>query len=237
MKYWISALAGLLLVACADEKQPKSLRITGNVEGFKRGTLYIKGVADTAWVTMDSIRIDGDSHFVSDIDLKSPEMLHLFMDRGATNSIDNSLMFFAEPGKMHIETSLDQFYSKARITGSKNHDLYEEFKKIDSRFKNQLLEITEAHLKAMQEQKPFDQEDAARQADIITKRRYLSTINFAVNHKDHEVAPYLALAQVNKASLPYLDTIYNSLTPGVAGSKYGKLLKSYIAERRKAQQP
>ena len=51
-------------------------------------------------------------------------MLYLFLDRGQTKSIDNSLPFFAEPGNIKIETSLKHFFADAKITGSKNHDLW-----------------------------------------------------------------------------------------------------------------
>lgn len=233
-KLFASAVAVVLFAACADEKQAKSLRITGNIEGFKKGTLYIKSVEDTILKTLDSIVIDGDSRFVSDIELKSPEMLYLFIDRGVTKSIDNSLMIFAEPGQINVETTLDLFYSKAKITGSKNHDLYEEFKKIDARFKNQELGIVEEKLNAFTSKKAYDTLAANEKSGQILKRRYLSAIMFALNHKDKEIAPYIALAEINHATIPYLDTIHKSLTPQVADSKYGKLLKQYIADRRKS---
>jgi hypothetical protein len=57
-------------------------------------------------------------------------MLYLFLDRGVSNSLDNNIPFFAEQGKMNIETSLDFFTADAKITGSKNHELYEEYKEI-----------------------------------------------------------------------------------------------------------
>jgi hypothetical protein len=43
-------------------------------------------------VAIDTITIDGSSAFESDIDLKSPEMLYLFLDRGVSkHSLDNNL--------------------------------------------------------------------------------------------------------------------------------------------------
>jgi hypothetical protein len=32
-------------------------------------------------------------------------MLYLFLDRGVSNSLDNNLLFFAEPGNINIETN------------------------------------------------------------------------------------------------------------------------------------
>jgi hypothetical protein len=64
-------------------------------------------------------------NFISDLDLKSPE-IYLFLDRGVSNSLDNNLMF-AEPGNMTVETNLDSYILlNNRI---KNHDLYEEYKR------------------------------------------------------------------------------------------------------------
>ena len=38
-------------------------------------------MVDTSLVAIDTIKIDGDSKFETNLDLKSPEMLYLFLDR------------------------------------------------------------------------------------------------------------------------------------------------------------
>jgi hypothetical protein len=70
-------------------------------------------------------------------------MLYLFLDRGVSNSLDNNLLFFAEPGNINIETKLDSFLYGAKITGSKKSKLYEEYKKISSRFRDDNLTLLE----------------------------------------------------------------------------------------------
>jgi hypothetical protein len=65
------------------------------------------------------------------------------------------------------------------------------------------------------------------------KLKYLAALNFAKNNNDLEVAPYLMLAKVYDVNVNYLDTIYNSLTPKIKDSKYGKALKSLIKSRNK----
>ena len=61
------------------------------------------------------------------------------------------------------------------------------------------------------------------------------TVNFALNNKDSEVAPYLALTEIYDAKTSYLDTINNTLTPKVKASKYGKELQTYIDEVKKSE--
>lgn len=237
MKYSIIALLGLLLiVGCEKKESDKNLHISGNIKGLKKGTLYIQKVVDTTLVAIDTIKIDGDSHFSSDIDLKSPEMYYLFLDRGVTNSLDNNLPFFVEPGTINIETDLERFLSGAKITGSKNNDKYEEFKKVKLRFTDENLTLMEQKLNAFKNNNTKVIDSIEKLQDRNTKRFYLYTTNFAVNHKDYELAPYLALAEIPDINFKFLDTIQKSMTPKVAKSYYGKKLSQFHADRKKAGQ-
>ncbi|HEU4496753.1 MAG TPA: DUF4369 domain-containing protein [Flavobacterium sp.] len=235
MKKLLLSLASLAIISCSREKKAEgNLHITGNIKGLKQGTLYIQKLEDTALVAIDTIAIKGDSNFESHLKIDSPEMLYLFLDRGETNSIDNNIMFFAEPGKMTISTTLEKFFADAKITGSKNQKLFEDYKKIMSRFKDAQLALTEQKLRAFQFKKEAPADLDEKNADNL-KRRYLFSINFAMNNRDYEIAPYIALAEVSDANLKYLDTINNALAPKVASSKYGKMLAKFIADRKKEE--
>lgn len=225
----------LLLVSCNKNETKTNLHITGNIKGLKEGTIYIQRVVDTALVAIDSIKIDGNSAFTSDIDLKSPEMLYLYLDRGVTNSLDNNIMFFAEPGTINIDTNLDTFIASAKITGSKNQELYEEYKKINSRFNDENLTLIEDKFKAIKSNnsKAIDSINAKQDSNI--KRKYLYATNFAVNNKDYEVSPYIALAEIYDINVKYLDTIQKSMTPKVANSLYGKKLTKYVNDIKKSE--
>jgi hypothetical protein len=229
MKKTILAFVALSLLASCNEKESKTnLHITGNIKGLKKGTLYIQRVVDTTLVALDTILIDGKSTFESDLDLKSPEMLYLFLDRGVSNSLDNNLLFFAEPGKIDIVTSIDGYLSGAKITGSKNHDLYEEYRKIDSRFKDENLTLIEQKFKAIKYKntKALDSLNIKQESNI--KRKYLYATNFAINNRNYEVSPYIALSEIYDINIKYLDTIQKSMSPMVAKSLYGKKLTEYI---------
>jgi len=224
----------LFLLSCSDKKSEKNFVLTGNIKGLKKGTLYIQRINDTVLVGIDTIKINGDSNFKSEFDMQSPEMLYLFLDRGVTNSLDNNIPFFAEQGKMNIETSLDFFTSDAKITGSKNHELYEEYKKVMSRYVDQDLNLIQKKLMAYKEKKTAEISKIEEEQNAIIKRKYLYSTNFAVNNGDYEVAPYVALAEIYDINFKYLDTIYKTMTPKVAKSLYGKKLTEYYNERKKS---
>ena len=237
MKHFTAALfAVLLLIGCEKKESGNNLHITGQVKGLVKGTLYIQKIVDTALVAIDTIEIDGNSEFASDFNIDSPQMFYLFLDRGVTNSLDNNLPFFVEPGNIRIETQLDRFLSGARITGSKNNEKFEEFKKVKARFTDQNLTLMEQKLNAYRfnnNAKLIDSLERAQEANL--KRLYLYTTNYAINNKDLELAPYLALAEIPDIHLKYLDTIRKSMSAKVAQSFYGKKLTQFYNEREAAE--
>jgi hypothetical protein len=186
-------------------------------------------------VAIDTISIDGNSNFETNIELKSPEMMYLFLDRGVSNSLDNNLLFFAEPGDISIETNLENYIADAKVTGSKNQDLYYEYKKVDKRFQDESLTLIEKKFKAMKNKNESELTSIVAKQETNIKRKYLYATNFAINNKDYEVAPYIALSEIYDINLKYLDTIHKSMSPKVAQSLYGKKLTEYIASIKKQQ--
>ena len=229
----IVLLSIVVFASCSEKKSTKNFVLTGNIKGLKKGTLYIQRINDTVLVAIDTIKINGDSHFTSEFDLQSPEMLYLFLDRGVSNSVDNNISFFAEKGNMDIQTSLDFFTADVKITGSKNQELYDEYKKVVSRFVDQDLDLIEKRINALKNNKIEEATRIEEEQKGILKRKYLYTTNFAVNHGDYEVAPYVALAEIYDINLKYMDTIQKSMTPKVAKSLYGKKLNDFIAARKR----
>jgi hypothetical protein len=71
--------------------------------------------------------------------------------------------------------------------------------------------------------------------DNNTRRKYLFATNFAINNREYEVAPYIALSDIYDINLKYLDTIQKSMSPKVAKSLYGKKLTDYVAKIKKQQ--
>ena len=234
-KISIAFIAITVLFACSEKKSENNLHLTGNIKGLKKGTLYVQRVANNKLVALDTIAIDGNSNFETNIDLKSPEMLYLFLDRGVSNSLDNNLLFFAEPGDISIETNLENYIADAKVTGSKNQDLYYEYKKVDKRFQDESLTLIEKKFNAMKNKNESELTSIVAKQETNIKRKYLYATNFAINNKDYEVAPYIALSEIYDINLKYLDTIHKSMSPKVAQSLYGKKLTEYIASIKKQQ--
>ena len=185
MKKSIIAFVTLILLASCNSNESKTnLQIKGNIKGLKKGTLYIQRILDNKLVAIDTIKIDGNSSFISNLDLKSPEMLYLFLDRGVTNSLDNNLPFFAEPGNITVETSLDRYLSDAKIKGSKNQEIFEEYKKINTRFTDENLSLIEQKFNAIKNKNTIKIDSISARQDSNIKRKYLFATNFALNNRE-----------------------------------------------------
>jgi hypothetical protein len=232
-KLLFSLLIVISIFSCKEKESTKNFILTGNIKGLKEGKLYIQRINDTVLVPIDSIIISGNSNFKSEFDLQSPEMLYLFLDRGVSNSLDNNIPFFAEPGKMNIETSLEFFTADAKISGSRNHELYEEYRKVVSRYVDRDLDLITKRFEAYKK-KDFDEiAKIQEEQEAIKKRKYLYTANFAVNNSDAEVAPYVTLAEIYDINFKFLDTIKKTMSPRVSKTLYGKKFMEFYTERQK----
>lgn len=232
---FVLSLALISVFACTKKETTGNLHIKGTIDGLSQGKLYIQQIQDSSLVVLDSISFKGNSTFESNLDIDSPQVLYFFLDRGETKSIDNSLPVFVEPGEMTITTKLKEFFNAAQISGSKNQELWNEFKIINSKFTNENLKIVE---KRLQNEINFDakRQDSINSAfDKLIKRKYLYVANFAIQHADYEIAPYLALTEIADINVNYLDSIANKMSPKVATSKYGKMLKEHITNRKNNQ--
>jgi hypothetical protein len=234
-KISIAFVAITLLFACSEKKSENNMHLTGNIKGLKKGTLYVQRITNNKLVAIDTISIDGSAQFETDIELQSPEMLYLFLDRGVSNSLDNNLLFFAEPGNISIETNLENYIADAKVTGSKNQDLYYEYKKVDRRFQDESLTLIEKKFKALKNNNANELTSIIAKQESNIKRKYLYATNFAINNKDFEVAPYIALSEIYDINIKFLDTIQKSMSPKVAKSLYGKKLNEYVATVKKQQ--
>ncbi|AVR45763.1 hypothetical protein C7S20_11160 [Christiangramia fulva] len=230
------AILFIILVAFSScSEKTGDLVVNGEVKGLKKGTLYLQKIDDTIIVNVDSVKVNGDPTFTLTTDLESPRIMYLYLDKVDNSQYDDRLEFFAEKGTITINTTLKHFETDAEIKGSKNQVKLEEYHKMMSQFNDQNLDLIKANFEAQKENDEEKLLEIDKKYNSLLRRKYLYTVNFAINNKDLEIAPYLALSEVFDANIKYLDTIYSSLEPKVKKSQYGKQLKDFLKERRKEE--
>ena len=228
MKKGLYILLLLLIFSCGEKES--DLIVTGNIRGLKKGTLYLQKLQDTSIITLDSLKVNGELPFELHSDLEEPEVLFLTLDNNGPNT--HRLSFFANKGITEINTTLKRFAYDAKIKGSIQQEKFDEYNHIISKFNNQRLDLIKNQFDAQKSEDDSLIQATNLDADNLIKRKYLYTVNFALNNKDSEVAPYVALTEIYDANTKFLDTIYNSLPKNIANSKYGKALDSHIKKRK-----
>lgn len=224
MRNLLLLLLLFLMASCAKEQH--DLTVKGNIKGFKKGTIYLKKANDSVLVNVDSLVINGNSNFELHSNLESPEVFFLYLDKNSSEK--DRITFFADKGITEINTTLKNFVFDAKINGSEQQKTLEEYRLIISRLNGRNLDLLKEDFEAQKEGDTAKLDTIQKKYDHNTKLKYLYSVNFAINNKDSEVAPYIALTEIYNAKINLLDTINNSLTPKVKNSKYGKELQHFI---------
>ena len=228
MKNASIVLVILLIFSCS--KKEADLTVTGTIKGLKKGTVYLQQLKDSSLVVLDSMVINGEQAFTLKSDLEEPEVLLLMLDKNSSK--ESRIAFFADKGITEISTTLKDFPFKHSIKGSSQQEKYTEFKKMIAQFNNKNLDIIKAQIEAQVSGDTAEANAKTNEANSLLKRKYLYAINFAINNKDSEVAPYVALSEIYDANTKFLDTIYKALPKHIANSKYGLELDTFIKQRK-----
>jgi hypothetical protein len=209
------------------------MHISGKVDGLRKGTLFLQKVVDSTLVDIDSIVVNGNPEFNFKTKVESPEIYYLYLNKDDGDTLNDRVMFFAEKGEITINTLLKTFESSAKVSGSENQELLQEYRKIARQFNAKNLDYIKAYINNAKSTNDSRSSDSIqKEMDNLLKRRYLYALNFASTHGDNVIAPYIALTEVSDANIKYLDTVASKLTEEVKSSKYGKLLIDLIANRK-----
>lgn len=222
-------LVFFVLISCSTEKEG-NMTVSGTIKGLKKGTFLLQKVRDTALVTVDSIAVLDKNTFLLSDDVATPELYYLTFDG---NSTKKSIPFFGEQGSIIIDSETELFDVNPEIIGSENQKVYEEFLETNKQFSNQNLEFIKREFDYKKDKKIDSLQELQKEYARFMRRKYFYVTNFAINNKDYEVAPFLALTQLSNANVKLLDTINNSLSEKVKQSMYGRKLDDFIKNIKK----
>ena len=228
----------IVLIGCKSNSKPNSLimHISGKVDGLRKGTLFLQKILDSTLVDVDSLVINGNPEFEFKTEIESPEIYYLYLNKDDGDTLNDRIMFFAEKGEITINTLLKTFESSAKVSGSENQELLQEYRKISRQFNAKNLDYLKAYLNATNSNNDSRSVDSIQKAmDDLLKRRYLYALNFASTNGDNVIAPYIAVTEVSDANIKFLDTVVSKLTEEVKRSKYGRLLINIINKRKKLE--
>ena len=216
----------LLILTFSCSTNEKKMIVSGNIDGLKKGTIYLQKQQDSIIVSIDSILLEGNSNFKLETEINEPDIYYLYLDKNDGDSLNDIITFFGNNGEINIQTSLKNFDSSYEISGSKNTELLQEYFSIIRKFNLQNLDLLEIFYKAQIENNQAKIDSVNTQIENLIKRKYLYTLNFATNNSEFEISPYLAVSQIADANQEFLLKLYDTLPEKIKNSKYGKILQT-----------
>ena len=229
MKRFLKYFLLLCFFKCSNDLD-KNLNISGSIKGLRKGKLYLqKYINDTILINIDSLKIDGVEDFEFNDSLDQAQFYFLTLKKDETDTTMNKIPFFAERGEIKITTRLNTFLSSARIEGSENQILWEEYLTVIRKFNNQNIDLVKKYLEKKGE---FDTDKRnqlfERKSNLINRKKTLYSLNFAMNNSGKEISAYIGLYELNNVSKKYLDSLYSSLEIKIKNSFYGNKLKKKL---------
>ena len=201
--------------------------VTGNIDGLKKGTLYLQKQKDSIITSLDSISVDGSGEFFLETEIEEPDIYYLYLDKNDGDSLNDIITFFGNVGKININTRLQTFDSGYKIIGSKNSELLEEYLSIIRKFNSQNLDLLEIFYNAQIENNKKRIDSVNTQLNNLITRKYLYSLNFATNNSEYEISPYIAVSQIADTNVDLLIQLYDTLPENIKNSKYGKILGEF----------
>ncbi len=223
----IFVITMILLGSCSQEEK-NNVHISGTVEGLRKGKLYLQRLQDTVLVSIDSVLFDNDENFTLKARVEEPELMLLQLQKHGSEDYVDYLTLFVEEAEYDIQTKMISFQNATVTTSSANQKKWEEYNLMLRKFNNQQLDFLAEQITADPERKEMLQ----KQLDLLIKRKYFYSINFALTNKDLAVSPYVILSEAYDANLKYLDSVYKAYSDDMKASLYGRQFNELLLERK-----
>lgn len=220
-------LIGIAVLAC-EKSTENAMNLSGTIKGLKKGTLYLQQFKDSTLVVLDSLQIQGDGNFSFIQEVEEPEIFYLYLKKEDNNDINDRITFFGEAGNIVINTAWNTFDTNAEISGSKSHKKLEEFYQMASKFNIRELGLIQQGSAPELQEDSIALDSIQRLINQNTIGRYRYALNFGLSNPNSYATPYIMMTEAKEANPKYLDSIYKSLAPEVASSKYGKEFKAFL---------
>tara|TARA_X000000368_G_C22987374_1_gene692774 strand:- start:17 stop:637 length:621 start_codon:yes stop_codon:yes gene_type:complete len=198
--------------------------VSGKVDGLRKGIIYLQKELDSTIVSLDSVKINGNSDFKLSTVIDEPDIYYLYLNKDDGDSLNDIITFFGNKGEININTRLSTFDSGYEISGSKNSELLREYFSIIRKYNLQNLDLLEIFYNAQinNNQKTID--SVNEKLENLIKRKYLYSLNFSITNSANEISPYIVVSQIPDVNIDLLRKVYDTLPEDIKVSKYGKVL-------------
>ena len=218
-----SLISIALFIICCNSDQNQMI-VSGKVDGLRKGIIYLQKELDSTIVSLDSVKINGNSDFKLSTVIDEPDIYYLYLNKDDGDSLNDIITFFGNKGEININTRLSTFDSGYEISGSKNSELLREYFSIIRKYNLQNLDLLEIFYNAQNNNNQKTIDSVNERLENLIKRKYLYSLNFSITNSANEISPYIVVSQIPDVNIDLLRKVYDTLPEDIKVSKYGKVL-------------
>ena len=138
MKYLLVLFFFVFSCTKIDNENYFSLNL--QIEGLKKGIIYLEKISDSSMVVIDSVSYNGNNSIQFQGKIDEPEIMIISLT--FENETDpKRFPFFVEKSNIILKTRLKHFGFKVDSKGSKNDSIYRQYLEINKRFNNEKLDL------------------------------------------------------------------------------------------------
>ena len=224
MKYLLVLF--FFVFSCTKINNENHFSLSLEIEGLKKGIIYLEKISDSRMVVIDSVLYNGNKSIQFQGKIDEPEIMIISLTF-ENETVPKRFPFFVEKSNIILKTRLKDFGFKVDSKGSKNDSIYRQYLEINKKFNNEKLDVISMSLGFEKSGNKDSISLYDSKLESVNKRQFLHNANFAMRYSNHEIAPYIAITDLRE-SIAILDTIYKSLGIGIKNSKYALELKTLI---------
>ena len=228
MKRLLLSLSAIALLASCNSTS-ENTEVTISINGLKKGTVYLQKITEAGLINLDSVESNGKETLNLGLNLNHPELIYAYLDKADGSTFNDRLAFFAEPGEIHISTSLTNFENDAVIKAGEEHEAFKNIQEMLSRFTKKDFELMQlAQTDRINDDRFVD--SIVKQSNSNNIKRYLFIANYALSNPNKYVSAYLVTSEGEELNPKWKDSIFNNFSEAIKKSTYGQQLNSQLSQ-------
>jgi hypothetical protein len=228
MKHLLLSLSAIALLASCNSTS-ENTEVTISINGLKKGTVYLQKITKAGLINLDSVESNGKETLNLGLNLNHPELIYAYLDKADGSTFNDRLAFFAEPGEIHISTSLTNFENDAVIKAGEEHEAFKNLQEMLSRFNKKDFELMQlAQTDRINDDRFVD--SIVKQSNSNNIKRYQFIANYALSNPNKYVSAYLVTSEGEELNPKWKDSIFNNFSEAIKKSTYGQQLNSQLSQ-------
>jgi len=228
MKRLLLSLSAIALLASCNSTS-ENTEVTISINGLKKGTVYLQKITEAGLINLDSVESNGKETLNLGLNLNHPELIYAYLDKTDGSTFNDRLAIFAEPGEIHISTSLTNFENDAVIKAGEEHEAFKNLQEMLSRFTKKDFELMQlAQTDRINDDRFVD--SIVKQSNSNNIKRYQFIANYALSNPNKYVSAYLVTSEGEELNPKWKDSIFNNFSEAIKKSTYGQQLNSQLSQ-------